>query len=71
MAVRVCPSCGIPVTIGVDSVGNASKTAVVAALVATAVAPFSFVTVATTLIRPVSSASVTTYVEAVAPAISE
>ena len=48
-AFSVCPSCAVPVMIGVVIVGTASSTAEVAALVAETVTPFSLVAVATHL----------------------
>ena len=58
-AVSVWPSWAVPAISGVVTVGAASSTAEVAALVAEVVTPFSLVAVATTWIRSVSLASVT------------
>ena len=59
-AVSVWPSWAVPVISGVVTVGAASSTAEVAALVAEVVTPFSLVAVATTSILLPSSASWTT-----------
>ena len=68
-AVRVWPSCAVPPIVGVVTVGAASETDAVPALLADVVAPFSLVAVAITTILVPSSLSCRVYVAPVAPTI--